>query len=129
VTPRPLSADAVGPEEHAIRLCDHPRAMRQIDLARGGGGIAAFLLVALLATQAGVPGWSAGLRALAAGAIAYVACWGLAVLVWRHLALAEASAARASAEQRRAALLEEIERRSAAGPQAPTPFPDPAARP
>lgn len=113
---QPHAIDAEGAEVHAIRLCDHPRAMRQIELARGWGGVAAFFLVGFLALQAGVPEWSAGLRALAAGALAYVACWGLAVLVWRHLALAEAEAARASAEQRRNALLEEIERRAAAAP-------------
>lgn len=121
-----MSARALGPVERegadvpAIRLCDHPRASRQIELARGWGGIASFLLVGFLALQAGVPAWSAGLRALAAGAIAYVACWALAVLVWRHLAVAEADAARASAEQRRAALLEEIERRANAVPNPST---------
>ncbi len=114
------AVDQTGGEAHAIRLCDHPRAHRQIELARGWGGIAAFGLVGFLALQADVPAWNAGLRALAAGAIAYVACWGLAVLVWRHLALAEAEAARASAEQRREALLEEIERRANAVPDPST---------
>jgi high-affinity Fe2+/Pb2+ permease len=102
--------------------------MRQIELARGGGGVVAFALVGLLGLQASLPAWNAGLRALVAGLLAYVVCWGLAVMVWRHLALAEAAAARASAEQRRTALLEEIERRSAA-PQPAVPFPDPAAQP
>ncbi len=101
------------PQEAAIRLRDHPRARRQIDLARGWGGIGAFVLVALLALHAGVPPASAGLRALLAGVVGYVACWGLAVMVWRHLAVAEEAAARASAERRRAVLLEEIERRAA----------------
>ncbi|HEY2477633.1 MAG TPA: hypothetical protein VGI17_02790 [Solirubrobacterales bacterium] len=97
----------------AIRLSDHPRATRQIELARGWGGIGAFVLVGLLALHAGVPAASAGLRALIAGVVGYVACWFLAVLVWRHLAVAEEAAARSFAEQRRAALLEEIKRRSA----------------
>ncbi|HVY78530.1 MAG TPA: hypothetical protein VG898_08505 [Solirubrobacterales bacterium] len=115
-------AEHAGRGEHAIRLSEHPRALRQIELARGWGGIAAFFLVGLLALQSSLPPWSAALRALAAGAIAYVACWALALLAWRHLALAEAAAARASAEQRRNALLEEIERRGAA-------VPDPAQQP
>lgn len=102
-----------GPRNVAIRLRDHPRATRQIELARGLGGIGAFALVGLLALSAGVTAASAGLRALLAGVIGYVACWFLAVMVWRHLAVAEEAAARASAERRRAALLEEIERRSA----------------
>jgi len=107
---------AAGQVPHAIRLCDHPRASRQIELARGWGGIGAFAFVALVSSEAGVPLLSAGLRALAAGIVGYFACWALAVLVWRHLAVAEADAARASAEARRAALLEEIGRRANAMP-------------
>ncbi|HEX8751902.1 MAG TPA: hypothetical protein VF731_00665 [Solirubrobacterales bacterium] len=99
--------------EHPIRLCDHPRASRQIELARGWGGLGAFAFVALLCLNAGLPLGTVGLRALIAGVIGYMAGWALAVLVWRYLAVAEADAARASAEARRAALLEEIERRSA----------------
>jgi hypothetical protein len=116
------AVDQAGNEVHAVRLCDHPRASRQIELSRAWGGIASFLLVGFLALQANVPAWSAALRARAAGAIAYVTCWALAVLVWRHLALAETEAARVSAEQRRAALLEEIERRANA-------IPDPSSKP
>lgn len=103
-------------EEHPIRLCDHPRANRQIELARGVGGVGAFAFVGLLSLQTGVPLLSVGVRALLAGVIGYVAGWGLSVMVWRHLALAEVEAARASAESRRAALLDEIERRSNAAP-------------
>ena len=103
-------------QEHAIRLCDHPRASRQIELARGWGGIGAFAFVGLLCSNAGLPLSTAGFRALLAGVIGYMAGWALAVLVWRHLAVAEADAARESAEARRAALLEEIERRSGAVP-------------
>lgn len=104
----------MSPEGHPIRLCDHPRASRQIELARGWGGIGAFAFVGLVSLQTGLPPLSAGFRALLAGVLGYFAGWALAVLVWRHLAVAEADAARASAEARRAALLEEIERRSSA---------------
>jgi uncharacterized membrane protein YccC len=102
--------------EHPIRLCDHPRASRQIELARGWGGIGAFAFVGLLSLNAGLPTPTAGFRALLAGLIGYMAGWALSVLVWRHLAVAEADAARESAEARRAALLEEIERRAGAVP-------------
>lgn len=101
------------PSEVVIRLSDHPRAMRQIELARGWGGVGAFALVALLAYNAGVPTVSIGIRALLSGVAGYIVCWGAAVTVWRHLAVAEEGAARAAAEQRRSALLEEIERRRA----------------
>jgi hypothetical protein len=100
-------------QDVAIRLSDHPRATRQIELARGWGGIGAFVLVGLVAYMSGVPTASVGLRALIAGVVGYMACWFLAVMVWRHLAVAEEAAARSFAEQRRVALLEEIKRRSA----------------
>src|ERR1700743_53116 len=100
-------------EEAAIRLRDHPRATRQIELARGWGGIGAVVTGGLLALSSAVPAASAGLRALIAGVVGYMVCWFLAVMVWRHLAIAEEAAARSFAEQRRAALLEEIKRRSA----------------
>src|ERR1700751_1705898 len=101
------------PRHVAIRPADHPRATRPIELARGWGGIGCFALVGLLALESGVPAASAGLRALIAGVVGYVVCWFLAVMVWRHLAVAEEAAARSFAEQRRTALLEEIKRRSA----------------
>jgi high-affinity Fe2+/Pb2+ permease len=105
--------EGVPQEDVAIRLSRHPRATRQIELARGWGGIGAFAMVGLLALASGVPTAGAGLRALLAGVVGYMVCWFLAVMVWRHLAVAEEAAARAFAEQRRAALLEEIKRRSA----------------
>lgn len=106
------SGEPRGADRHPIRLCDHPRGSRQVELARGWAGIGAMALVALLSHRAGVPAFEAGARGLLCGVAAYVVVWGLAVMVWRHLALAEAKAARAAAEARRGALLEEIERRS-----------------
>jgi hypothetical protein len=105
--------EGIPQEDMRIRLNAHPRATRQIELARAWGGIGAFVLVGLLALSSGVSTASAGLRALLAGVVAYMVCWFLAVIVWRHLAVAEEAAARTFAEQRRAALLEEIKRRSA----------------
>jgi high-affinity Fe2+/Pb2+ permease len=105
--------DGIPQEEVAIRLSAHPRATRQIEQARGWGGIGCFALVALLGLASGVPPVTIGLRALIAGIVGYMVCWFLAVVVWRHLAVAEEAAARAFAEQRRKALLEEIKRRSA----------------
>lgn len=114
--PRALELDDERGErpDLSIRLRDHPRAQRQIDLARGWGGVGAFAFVALLAYGAGLPLSAVGLRALLGGIAGYVVAWGLAVMVWRHLAVAEEAAARESAEVRRAALLREIERRAGA---------------
>ncbi len=124
-----------GTDQNAIRIADHPRAMRQIELARGWGGIGCFLFVGLVSLQSSVPPLDAGVRALLAGVVGYVAGWGLSLMVWRHLALAEAAAARDSAEARRAALIEQIETRAAAlgagGPEpggaGVPPMPGPAA--
>ena len=109
-----MSAEQAVAGEKAIRLSNHPRASRQIELVRSWGGIGSFAFVGLLSLQANVGVPMAIGRALLAGIVGYVAGWGLSVLVWRHLVLAEAEAARLAAEQRRSALLEEIERRSAA---------------
>ena len=49
---------------HEVRLTDHPKAARQIELARGWGAITAFLLTAWLSHRAGVPAFDSGLRAL-----------------------------------------------------------------
>lgn len=100
-------------ERPEVRLCDHPRATRQIDLARGWAGIATLAAVWLLSLRAGVPVLEAGLRALLAAVAAYVAVWALAVLVWRQLAVAEVRAAHAAAEERRREVLEQVERRAA----------------
>jgi hypothetical protein len=71
------------------RLSAHPRARRQIREAKGYGGVAGFVLVALLSLQANVTYFDAGVRALTAGVVCYVVAWAVAVAVWRHLARAE----------------------------------------
>ena len=83
------------------RLSRHPRARRQIRAAKGWGGIAGFVLVALLSLQAGLPHFDAGVRALIAGIACHMVAWGVAVAVWRHVAQAEILVAqqRVSAEQ------------------------------
>lgn len=80
--PAPRDADG-------IRLSRHPRARRQIALAKGWGGLGAFVLVLYLSTQAGVPTADAVLRGMLGGLVGYVAAWLVAVTVWRQLALAE----------------------------------------
>lgn len=94
------------PAATEVRLCDHPRASRQIEVVRAWAALGTFALMGLLSLRAGVPPFNAGIRALTAGVIGYVVVWALAVAVWRHLALAELAAARESAELRRQALLE-----------------------
>lgn len=75
-------------------VANHPRAGSQIARAKAWGGLAGFMLVAVLSLRAGVPLADALLRALAAGVLAYVAAWACAVTVWRHLVIAELRAVR-----------------------------------
>ena len=92
-------AAAPPPADLRPRLSAHPRARRQIREAKAWAGLVGFVLVALLSTQAGVPLFDAGVRALLAGLGCYVLGWVLAIVVWRHVARAEVQVA----EQRFAA--------------------------
>ncbi len=69
-------------------LAEHPRAVQSIARAKAWGGLSGFLVGGYLSlptqTLAG-----AGLRALAAGVVCYVAVWAAAVFLWRHLVVAE----------------------------------------
>ncbi len=69
-------------------LAEHPRAVASIARAKAWGGLGGFLLGGYLSlptqTLAG-----AGLRALAAGVVCYVAVWAAAVFLWRRLVVAE----------------------------------------
>ena len=94
-------------------VANHPRAGAQVTRAKAWGGLAGFLLVALLSWRASAPLPDTLLRAIAGGIVAYVATWAGAVLVWRHLVVAELRAVRrqraAEAAARRAAAAQRAE--------------------
>jgi hypothetical protein len=77
------ASDAGGPS-----IAAHPRAVRAVARAKSWGGLAGFLLGGYLSlptnTLAG-----AGLRALIAGVVCYVAVWAGAVFLWRRLVMLE----------------------------------------
>lgn len=98
-----------------LRLRDHPRAQLHIRKAKGWGGLIAFAAVALLSVRAGAPLPDALLRALGAGVAGFVACWGVAVLVWHHLAQAELELTRRRLLAGMQMLEAERERRANAG--------------
>ncbi|HMJ33108.1 MAG TPA: hypothetical protein VK501_04245 [Baekduia sp.] len=77
------------PEPGGIRLSSHPRARRQIRMAKGWSGLLCFGLVLYLSRGAGLPFADALLRGVFGGIAGYLAAWMIAVTVWRHLALAE----------------------------------------
>jgi len=90
--------------ETAISISGHPRAAYSIRRMKGFGGLLGLLLVAWLSWRAGALPVDVALRALVGGIVGYVACWTIAVQVWRHLVIAEARAAAKRVEERRAAV-------------------------
>jgi hypothetical protein len=95
VTPAP--AGTRGP---MLFLAEHPRAASSIARAKAWGGLAGFLLGGYLSLPTEtLP--AAGLRALAAGAVCYVAVWAGAVFLWRRLVVAELRGAQQAEVARR----------------------------
>ena len=69
-------------------MAAHPRAARGVARAKGWGGLAGFLLGGYLSLPTNTIA-DAGLRALAAGVVCYVAAWAGAVFLWRRLVMLE----------------------------------------
>jgi hypothetical protein len=81
-------ADVTSAKGSGLILAEHPRAARSVARAKAWGGLGGFLIGGYLSlptqTLAG-----AGLRALAAGVVCYVAVWAAAVFLWRRMLVAE----------------------------------------
>jgi hypothetical protein len=75
--------DADGPN-----IAAHPRAARGVARAKGWGGLIGFVLGGYLSLPTNTLA-AAGLRALIAGVVCYVAAWAGAVFVWRRLVILE----------------------------------------
>lgn len=69
----------------------HPRAARAVATAKGWGGLVGFALGGYFSLPTHTLA-DAGLRALIAGLICYVAAWAGAVFVWRRLVILEIKA-------------------------------------
>jgi hypothetical protein len=82
---QPVAA-AAGPT-----VAGHPRASRSVARAKGWGALGGFLLGGYMSLPTGTLA-EAGLRALVAGAVCYVAVWAGAVFVWRRLVILEIKA-------------------------------------
>jgi hypothetical protein len=96
------SRRAAAPGPSLPSVAAHPRAGAQVARAKAWGGLGGFLLVALLSWRAGVPTADLLLRAIVGGIAGYVLAWAAAVVVWRHLVIAELRAVRVAAAQRAA---------------------------
>jgi hypothetical protein len=83
--------DAAGgePTGAGIRLSAHPRARRHIAIAKGWGGLVAFLVVLKLSRGAGLLWPDAIGRSVLGGVVGYLAAWAIVQTIWRHIALAE----------------------------------------
>jgi predicted lipid-binding transport protein (Tim44 family) len=66
----------------------HPRAARPVARAKGWGGLGGVLIAGYLSLPTGTLA-EAGLRALVAGSVCYVAAWAAAVFLWRRLVVIE----------------------------------------
>lgn len=84
-------AAAPAPAEGAPAIVAHPRAVRSIARAKSWGGLIGFALGGYLSLPTSTL-VGAGLRALIAGTVGYVAVWGAAVFVWRRLIVLELKA-------------------------------------
>jgi hypothetical protein len=100
---KPKKPKGAAVSETAISVSAHPRAAYSIRRMKGFGGMLGLLLVAWLSWRAGALPVDVALRALIGGIVGYVACWTIAVQVWRHLVIAEARAAAARVHEARAA--------------------------
>jgi hypothetical protein len=103
---QPKKGKGAAASETAISISAHPRAAYSIRRMKGFGGLIGLLLVGWLSYRAGALPVDAALRALAGGIVGYVACWMIAVQVWRHLVIAEARAAAERVRERSAAAAE-----------------------
>jgi hypothetical protein len=81
------------PASRAITLSAHPRASRQIRLAKGWAGLAGAVLAGYASWKGGAPFVDTALRAVLWGLAAYVTVWFLAVQVLKHVVIAEVRAA------------------------------------
>src|SRR3954471_23130349 len=100
--PDPKKGKKGAPQTAAdVRVAEHPRAKRQIALAKSYAGLGAFMYVAYSAYNGGAQFVDVASRALLWGVAAYVLVWALAVQVWRHLAVAEVKAAEKRWRQRK----------------------------
>jgi hypothetical protein len=76
------------PGEGGPSVAGHPRAARAVARAKSWGGLIGFVLGGYLSLPTNTLA-AAGLRALIAGVVCYVATWAAAVFLWRRLVMLE----------------------------------------
>ncbi len=90
--PKPAKAakgdDAAASGNGGPSVAAHPRAARAVARAKGWGGLLGFVLGGYLSLPTNTVA-AAGVRALLAGVVCYVAVWAGAVFLWRRLVMLE----------------------------------------
>ena len=81
-------SDAGSTRSESPSVAAHPRAARSVAQAKGWGGLAGFLIAGYFSLPTATLA-EAGLHALVAGSVCYVAAWAAAVFVWRRLVAIE----------------------------------------
>jgi uncharacterized membrane protein YccC len=89
--------------DHLTSLADHPRAAPSIRRAKALGGLAGFGLAVLVGVQNGEPFSPMLLRALELGLAGNLVAWAAAVVVWKRVLAAQATATVRELQERRAA--------------------------
>ena len=84
-------AEASGDGGDGPSVAAHPRASLAVARAKSWGGLVGFLVGGYMSLPTGTL-VEAGLRALLAGVVCYVAVWAAAVFVWRRLVILEIKA-------------------------------------
>ncbi|HEY5261655.1 MAG TPA: hypothetical protein VIJ33_06045 [Solirubrobacteraceae bacterium] len=85
---RSKSAKGATASSDGPSVAAHPRAARNVALAKGWGGLGGFLIAGYLSLPTGTLA-DAALRALVAGSVCYVVAWAGAVFIWRRLVMIE----------------------------------------
>jgi hypothetical protein len=103
-----------------VSLAAYPRARAGIRRARTRAALAAFVLVLVLNLMADQTAFDATWRALVAGIVVNVIAWRCAIVVWKHILLAELRAAEERRDERRREEQQRLETLS--GDQGSAPF-------
>jgi hypothetical protein len=77
------------PAEVTVSIAAHPRAKAGIRRARTRAALGAFALVFILNWAGGQTAFDAVWRALIAGLVVNIIAWRCAIMVWRHIVIAE----------------------------------------
>jgi hypothetical protein len=100
--PEPAAAEPVVEPvvQTGISLAAYPRARIAIRRARTRAALIAFAAVLALSLNSGQTAFDATWRALVAGLVVNVVAWRCALVVWRHIVIAELRVAGERREQR-----------------------------